>query len=574
VPIDLRVAPGQMREYNQAVNWRRTVRSREEVVVRRSTARLAGCGIIALALSAHLARAAGPDLRLVDAAARHDLKAVRALLEQDVDPDASRADGVTALLWAAHWDDLDMADALLGAGADVSVGDDYGVTPLARAAENASHAMVEKLLLAGADPNIAQTSGLTPLMIAARTGSVTVTRALLAHGAGVNATTIETNATALMWAVAQPHRDIVRVLLEAGGDVGVSTKKGFTPLMFAAQNGDIDTARLLLGAGADVNARGSDGTHVLPYAMVQGEDAFALFLLEEGADPKGTIDGITALHAAAGHVGVWLADWTRRHGGSGLGAAYGMGGLSPARRLPLVKALLARGADPNARITTSAMIMSYVGYPKKGAFEPYACGTGELRGATPLWVAAFGANGAGTQVFTVTPSRPASSAEIIRTLLAAGADPHLTTSDGTTPLMAAAGLGRATYTPREPRGVRSSSAEEAVRLLLEAGADIDATNEADFTALHGAAFRGLNEVVQILVEHGADINARDFKGRTAYRLAEGAKQSFQFQSWPETAELLARLGADTRLGIPGTVQERARDLAGESRRYVVSQDQP
>jgi len=99
-----------------------------------------------------------------------------------------------------------------------------------------------------------------------------------------------------------------------------------------------------------------------------------------------------------------------------------------------------------------------------------------------------------------------------------------------------------------------------VTVLLDAGADIDAVNEADFTALHGAAFRGLNEVIQILIDRGADINARDFKGRTPYRIAEGSKQSFQFQAYPETAEFLKKLGANTKLGVPGTVQERARDL--------------
>jgi ankyrin repeat protein len=126
--------------------------------------------------------------------------------------------------------------------------------------------------------------------------------------------------------------------------------------------------------------------------------------------------------------------------------------------------------------------------------------------------------------------------------------------------MAAAGLGRSTYTPRKPRGERSTGAEEAVEVLLEAGADINQVNGADFTALRGAAMRGLNEVVQFLVEHGASINARDFRGRTSYRLAEGSKQSFQFQEWPETAALLKQLGADTRLGIPGTVRERLRDV--------------
>jgi ankyrin repeat protein len=207
--------------------------------------------------------------------------------------------------------------------------------------------------------------------------------------------------------------------------------------------------------------------------------------------------------------------------------------------------------------------MFYVGHPTKGAFETYACGTGDLRGATPLWVAAYGANGFTGDAFNASVLRPHfadSSAEVIQTLLEAGADQHLTTDDGTTPLMMAAGLGRATHTPGQLRGVRSPSGEEAVRILLDAGADVNAVNEADFTALHGAAFRGLNEIVQILVERGADINARDFRGRTAFRLAEGSKQSFQFQVWPETAALLRELGADARLGLPGTVQERLRDI--------------
>src|SRR6476646_2524961 len=126
--------------------------------------------------------------------------------------------------------------------------------------------------------------------------------------------------------------------------------------------------------------------------------------------------------------------------------------------------------------------------------------------------------------------------------------------------MAAAGLGSGTFSPGRPRGGRSVSAEQAVAILVEAGADVNAVNEADFTALHGAAFRGLDEVIEMLVKHGANINARDFRGRTAFRLAEGSKQSFQFQAYPETAEFIKKLGADTTLGIPGTVQERNRDL--------------
>ena len=508
--------------------------------------RTAAC-VISTVWAASLGTAAGQDLRLVSAAAEQDVGTVRVLVDEGVDVNAARADGATALLWAAHWDDLDTARVLLRAGASVNAVDGHGVTPLERAAENASLSMVETLLRAGADPNIALTSGLTPLMTAARTGSIEVVEALLVHGAAVNAATTETTSTALMWAVAGSHPEIVRVLLKGGANPHASTADGFTPLLFAAHNGDVETAETLFMAGVDVNETGADGTHALPYAIITGHDRFALFLLEQGADPNGAMGGVRALHAAAGSVSTWLGDWKRRHGDSRRRSNFGSRGLDASRGLAVVKALLAHGADPNARITTSAMFQAYIGYPTKGAFETFSCGTGDVRGATPLWVAAYASNRRGNP-------------EIVQALLEAGADQHRATDDGTTPLMAAAGLGFCTYRPREPRGPQSPSAEEAVRVLLEAGADINAVNEADFTALHAAAYRGLNEVVIYLVEQDAAVNARDFRGRTAYRIAEGAKQSFQFQSWPETAALLAELGADTRLGMPGTIQERLRDV--------------
>ena len=529
----------------------------------RVNTRAPGAGfVISLAAAVGLA-AASPDLRLVDAAARQDGAAVRQLLAAGADADTRRADGATALLWAAHWDDLETVELLLESGADVNAADDHGVTPLMRAAENASIGTVEMLLAAGADPNAAQTSGLTALMVAARTGSIEVVRALLEHGADLNAATTETSATALMWAVAAPHPAIVERLLEGGAEVDVSTTKGMTPLLTAAQQGDIEMARLLISAGADVNQPGADGTYPLSFAIVDGHPEFALFLIAQGANPNVTIGGIPALAAAAGDTDAWSFHWDREHGGAQYAVRERAGGgriyLTPAQRLPIVEALLNAGADPNARITTSAMLMNYIGHPTKGAFESFSCGTGDLRGATPLWVAAHYANGQG---YVPVPDAIATEAAthqaaIIERLLAAGADPSLAIDDGTTPFMAAAGLGQCTFRPNLKRGLRSYGAEAAVRVLLDAGAEVNAINEADFTALHGAAYRGLNEVVEYLVANGAGMDARDYRGRTPYRLAEGSKQSFQFQAFPETAELLAALGANTRLGVPGTVQERA-----------------
>ena len=529
------------------------------------TKRLAGLCLVLLPVAA--AGAAGPgtaspsaagsaaapaaDLRLVEAMAERDTARMRVLLaDEGLDVNAARADGATALLWAAHWDDGAAVELLLGAGADVNAADDHGVTPLARACENASTSMVERLLAAGANPNAAQVNGLTPLMTAARTGSLEVVEALLARGADVDAATAATHETALMWAVAGRHRDVVRALVARGADVHPQPRQAFSPLIAAARNGDVETARVLLAAGARVDDRGSDGAHPLAYAVIVGQSAFAHFLLEQGADANGAVDGVTALHAAAGPVATWLKAWNRKHGARA-------GRLALDERLPLVNALLARGADPNARMTASDVTEQ--GFVRNGAYDTFATGTGDVAGATPLWVAAFATN-PGPGRMRNGWSTHSSTGDVLRRLLAAGAQPEIRSNDGTTPMMAAAGCGRWGHWTNTPRASRQPMAEEAIGLLIAAGVDVNAANEGDFTALHCAAFSGLNELVRLLVERGADIDARDWRGRTAYRLAEGAKQSFHYQEWPEVAALLAALGADTRLGIPGTIHERLRGL--------------
>ena len=500
----------------------------------------------------------GEDARLVDAAAARDHAAVETLLHEGADVNAARADGATALLFAAHWNDVALAELLLRAGADVNAADDHGVTPLALASENAGLDMVEALLNAGADPDAAEVlSGLTPLMTAVRTGNHGVVGALLQHGADVNAATYKTHNTPAMWAVSGRDTGMVRLLAGAGADLHVSTARGLTLLMLAARNGDVEMAEALLNAGVDPNATGSAGMHALPFAVVAGQAEFARFLLEQGADPDGGLAGIRALHAAAGNVRPWLAEWNQQHALLRL-----PNGVRPVERPALVDALLASGADPNARIAGPGVDQDYLAHPRRGAFQTYSCGTGDLRGATPLWIAAREANG-NPRAEAVASGDVDARLQVLRALLAAGADPAVVTDDGTTPLMAAAGLGQCTndYTLR--RGRRSRGAEAAVATLLDAGADINAVNEGDFAALHGAAFRGLNEVVGILVDRGADIDARDFRGRTPYRLAQGSKQSFYFQEYPETAEFIAGLGADTAIGLAGNVQERLRDVAVE-----------
>jgi len=451
------------------------------------------------------------DLRLVEAAQAQNREVVRTLLEQHVDVNTPRGDGATALHWAAYWDDAVIADLLLRAGANVNAANDLGVTPLALAS---SSSMASTLLAAGANPNIVTSTGASPLMAAARRGQADMVRALLEHGADVNAKENVRGQTALMWAVSERHPDVVRMLLEHGADVRTHTRSDVqlvytgepsgagrsaaewvmrtidrgssTALMFAARQGDIESAKLLLAAGASPNEPGPDGMSALVLASYSGHDDVAAWLLSKDANPNADAAGYTALHTA-----VLRGD------------------------VELVKKLLAYGANPNARITEGSPIT------REG--EDLVLPT-PLVGATAFFLAA--------KFLEV---------DIMRLLAKGGADPRLGIMDGTTPLMAATGIGwgggvdrrgRDTSGLADPTFHDADRALEAARLALDLGADVNAANDAGDTALHGAASKGYDAVVQLLADQGARLEAKNKRGRTPLATAKKS-----------TADLLRKLGA-------------------------------
>ena len=135
-----------------------------------------------------------------------------------LDVNATDADGGTALHWASYRDDLATVDLLLRAGARVNAANDLGATALWAASQNGSRDVVGRLLQAGADPNLALQSGETPLMVASRVGSAPVVSTAPRRGAKVTPPRPRRQ-TALMWAVAQQHPDVVQLLIAAGADI-------------------------------------------------------------------------------------------------------------------------------------------------------------------------------------------------------------------------------------------------------------------------------------------------------------------------------------------------------------------
>ena len=502
---------------------------------------------------------AGGDLRLVEAVKNRDFEAVRLLLYEDVDVNAPQPDGATALAWAAHWNELETAELLLRAGADVNAANEYGVTPLALACSHGNAAMVEKLLKAGADPNRAQWTGVTPLMTCTRTGNAQAVRSLLAYKADVNAKENRRGQTALMWAAAQQHADVVRALIEQGADVNAqsrmpedftprmfltygvyrrdpsgvdrfeagdvhpdpaSSRGGFTALLFAAREGDLDSARLLVEAGASLNHATPDYGSALSVAAAGGHESLALFLLQKGADPNVTDGwGFTPLHYALWE-GITVIGRSRER------IPTDRDWLRP--NLPeLARALLERGANPNARVGKGFPPFDYAPFARTiGNSMPQV----RQPGATPFLLAAA-----------------SSDASLMRLLLRHGADPRLTTDEGTTPLMVAAGMGRFEDLTAE----EEKRALEAVRLAIALSNDVNAANQDGRTALAAAAYVGANHIIRLLAAAGADLEAQDRYGQTALSIAQGIppkinggdKRFRSASAHKDTAELLLQLGA-------------------------------
>ena len=268
-------------------------------------------------------------------------------------------------------------------------------------------------------------------------------------------------------------------------------------------SGDLESVRLLIASGAKVDEAAPDGMTPLILAINKHHEDVALFLLDKGADPNLADAGFTALHSAAatGHLAV-------------------------------AKALLVHGANANARLTMPLRLSA--------AFIPYnpelVSGRLSQVGATPFMLAAKSVD-----------------TKMMRLLLEGGADPLLRANDATTALILAAGLGKRSstdmfafiryYTWDEARAV------ETIKLCLELGLDINAANTYGETALQGATYHAAHQVIEFLVANGANINATNWAGQTPLRLAQGHFYSGTFVRYPETAELLRKLGADPSVGI-------------------------
>ena len=270
----------------------------------------------------------------------------------------------------------------------------------------------------------------------------------------------------------------------------------------------------MLDGGVDINYGDVDNTSALVVSIMNKQYSFAKFLIDRGADVN-VVGGYgrTALYAI---VDIRNEDYS---------ALPNRKTEDPLPTLDIVQALLARGANVNLALTANL--------PGRSGMD--AGDTTLGAGTTPLMRAAR-----------------AGDAAVTRLLLAKGADPKLTTKDGNTALMFAAGVG---YRDKNTRG-SERDALETLKIFVDAGLDVRQSNSRGETALHGAADRGADTIVQFLVDRGAELNVKSKQGFTPLDVAMGKSSIIQLPvPKPTTVSLLRKLGGDRGKGVAKDVEE-------------------
>jgi ankyrin repeat protein len=450
---------------------------------------------------------------LADLIQRGNRRAALDRIRAGADVNEAQPDGTRPIHWAVYKVDYELIDALIAKKARVDVTNEFGAAPLAEAVKLIDARIVKMLLDAGAGVEAANLDGQTALMLAIKTAELPIVEMLVKAGAKVNVVERFQNQTPLMWAVTAPRNAgaMTKLLLSRGADVKpralytdwpnqLSSEPrgqyrpvgGLTALLYASRDGCYDCVDALLGAGADVNIPTPEGVTPLMVALDNDYNDVARLLLDRGANP---------------HV----ADWWGRTAlfitidrKESLGGGRGGRGAAAAPRsstvshMDIINRLLAADVDVNAELNMRRPSRG----GNSGRFADNQLGTG----CTPLYRAT-----------------EAGDMEVIRALLAKGANPNINDM-GFTPFLVAAGV--------SPGGGGGGGAANTMLLdlMIQHGADVNTqvtgmrtysmrvsynppADREGTSALHGAAQAGRTELVRYLLQKGANPELVDANGK-------------------------------------------------------------
>jgi len=330
------------------------------------------------------------------------------------------------------------------------------------------------------------------LCVAAKHGHAEIVKVLLEYGGDPDAPGVD-RFSPLFCAI--EHPDVLKILLDAVTDHGRPRVgyRGQTLLHSAASHGAVESARLVLAYGISVESRNRDGRTPLHDAAEWGEVDVVKLLLDRNADPMAVDDeGWTPLSLAMSEI-----DW---HGS----------GKGPPRRASsrmVAELLLAAGTPIDLFAAISLDQMSAVS--RILAESPEMVNRGDWQGITAL-----------ERAFNWD------RVDCVAALLEAGADVNAVDALGVSVLNKAAYQGH----------------YDIVRILIAHHADVNLADRERNTPLHEAASGHNPTVIRLLFDAGATPDAENDYGQTPLDLARRrallAKSESERLKWAETIELL------------------------------------
>jgi ankyrin repeat protein len=498
------------------------------------------------------------DEQLIAAITSKNLSLVEKLLASGANPNACQGD-TTAYKLVPHGNDQ-IKCALIEAGAD----DPELKYSLVWVIMTGRIKAVQKLIAQGADLNTKTFSG-TPIHVAARGGHTVITELLIDAGADVDAG--NSISTPLLNAIENGHIDIALKLIAAGADPNMCAGLGSTsPIAMAAVQGSSELIKAVIVAGAEINKiipnitinklaihqealgslQGAFGAIESLGKMMQSLDgldddevpdnqivelqseltkieSISTQQEERYIEPEQSVDTFPIIIAArCGHAealevllengadphkkdgeGFSAHNWAVRNEFSDVLAKLAQFGVAETPLsldeqlliaaelgdIDILRNCLDQGADKNARDTRR-----------------------QTRNKTALMIAAA-----------------AGYLEVVKTLLSANANPHLTDqgvdaepfpkwllehTDANTILKMGHSFSRTALMNAAELGHT-----EIVKILLQSGCNPNDQDAAKYTALTLAAEKNHLNIVQILVAGGAEINQAAINGNTPLMLA-------------------------------------------------------